>query len=159
MKIVIAADSFKGSATSKEVAEYIEKGINNVCKDFLIKKVAIADGGEGTVEAVVDSVSGQYIFEKVHGPFEEMVNAKYGIINENTAVMEMAESSGIILVKREELNPFKASTYGVGEVLKSILDKGIRKIYIGLGGSATNDGGAGMLASLGAEFYDCDGNK
>ena len=73
--------------------------------------------------------------------------------------MEMAEASGINLVKREELNPFKASTYGVGEVLKSILDKGIREIYIGVGGSATNDGGAGMLASLGAEFYDCDGNK
>ena len=158
-KIVIAVDSFKGSATSKEVSEYIENGINNVCKDFLIKKVAIADGGEGTVEAIVDSTSGKYIFEEVHGPLGAMVKARYGIINENIAVMEMAEASGINLVKREELNPFKASTYGVGEVLKSILDKGIREIYIGVGGSATNDGGAGMLASLGAEFYDCDGNK
>ena len=88
-----------------------------------------------------------------------MVTARYGIINENIAVMEVAESSGINLIKREELNPFKASTYGVGEVLKSILNKRIREIYIGLGGSATNDGGAGMLVSLGVNFYDQDGNE
>ena len=101
MKIVIAVDSFKGSATSKEVSEYIEKGINNVCKDFLIKKVAIADGGEGTVEAIVESASGKYMFEKVHGPLGAEVNARYGIINRNIAVMEMAESSGINLIKEK----------------------------------------------------------
>ncbi len=159
MKIVIATDSFKGSATSKEVSEYIEKGIKNICNDVLIKKIAIADGGEGTVETIVDSTSGKYLFEKVHGPFGAEVNAKYGIINKNIAIMEMAESSGINLVKKEELNPFAASTYGVGEVLKTILDKGIRDIYIGLGGSATNDGGAGMLAALGAKFYDSNENE
>lgn len=159
IKIVVAVDSFKGSATSKEVSECIEKGIKHLHKDIFVKKVAIADGGEGTVEAIVDSTSGKYMFEKVHGPLGAIVNAKYGIINKNIAVMEMAESSGINLVKKEELNPFIASTFGVGEVLKSILDKGIREIYIGLGGSATNDGGAGMLASLGAKFYDCIGNE
>ena len=99
------------------------------------------------------------MFERVHGPLGAEVNAKYGILNGKIAVMEMAEASGINLVKHEELNPFSASTYGVGEVLKAILDKGIRDIYIGIGGSATNDGGAGMLASLGAEFYDSEGNK
>lgn len=159
LKIVIAVDSFKGSATSKEVSEYIEKGIKNVCQDISIKKVTIADGGEGTVEAIVESTSGKYMFEKVHGPLGRLVNARYGIINENVAVMEMAEASGINLVKKEELNPFATSTYGVGEVLKAILDKGIREIYIGVGGSATNDGGAGMLASLGARFYDFAGKE
>lgn len=159
MKIVVAIDSFKGSATSKEVSEYIENGIKNVCKNTSIKKVPIADGGEGTVEAIVDSILGKYIFEKVPGPLGTLVNAKYGIIKDNIAIMEMAESSGINLIKKEELNPFMTSTYGVGEILKSILDRGIREIYIGIGGSATNDGGAGMLASLGAIFYDCNGNK
>lgn len=159
MKVVVAVDSFKGSATSKEVSEYIEKGIKNVFSDISVKKVSIADGGEGTVEAIVESAYGQYMFERVHGPLGAEVNAKYGILNGKIAVMEMAEASGINLVKHEELNPFSASTYGVGEVLKAILDKGIRDIYIGIGGSATNDGGAGMLASLGAEFYDSEGNK
>lgn len=159
MKIVVAVDSFKGSATSKEVSEYIEKGIRHVCKDACIKKVAIADGGEGTVEAIVESASGKYMFEKVQGPLGAEVNARYGILNEKIAVLEMAEASGINLVKREELNPFAASTYGVGQVLKSVLDKGIREIYIGVGGSATNDGGAGMLASLGAKFYDAEENE
>lgn len=159
MKIVVAVDSFKGSATSKGVSEYIEKGIKHICKDVFVKKVAIADGGEGTVEAIVESASGKYMFEKVHGPLGAEVNARYGILDDKIAVMEMAEASGINLVKREELNPFAASTYGVGEVLKAVLDRGIREIYIGVGGSATNDGGAGMLVSLGAEFYDAEGNK
>lgn len=159
MKIVVAVDSFKGSATSKEVSEYIEKGIRHVCQDACIKKVAIADGGEGTVEAIVESASGKYMFEKVQGPLGAEVNARYGILNEKIAVLEMAEASGINLVRREELNPFAASTYGVGQVLKSVLDKGIREIYIGVGGSATNDGGAGMLASLGAKFYDAEENE
>lgn len=155
LKIVIAVDSFKGSASSKEVNQYIEKGILNYRdKDISIKKVAIADGGEGTVEAIVDAVNGEYHFLEVQGPLGNPVKAKFGIINNNIAVAEMAESSGINLVKREELNPYKASTYGVGQVLKNILDKGIKDIYIGLGGSATNDGGAGMLAALGAKFYD-----
>ena len=99
------------------------------------------------------------MFEKVHGPLGAEVNARYGILDDKIAVMEMAEASGINLVKREELNPFAASTYGVGEVLKAVLDRGIREIYIGVGGSATNDGGAGMLVSLGAVFYDAEGNE
>lgn len=160
LKIVIAVDSFKGSASSKEVNQYIEKGILNYRNENIsIKKVAIADGGEGTVEAIVDAVNGEYHFLEVQGPLGNFVKAKFGIIKNNIAVAEMAESSGINLVKKEELNPYKASTYGVGQVLKNILDKGIRDIYIGLGGSATNDGGAGMLAALGAQFLDSNGNE
>lgn len=155
-KIVIAVDSFKGSATSKEVSEYVENGIERAFRDvFSIKKVPIADGGEGTVEAIVEAwENGEYKFSEVPGPLGESVKARYGIIDNKIAVMEMAEASGINLVKKEELNPFKTSTYGVGEIFKKVLDMGIREIYIGVGGSATNDGGAGMLASLGAKFYN-----
>lgn len=158
MKIVIAVDSFKGSATSKEVSEYIENGIRRFRNENLtVKRIGVADGGEGTVETIVDAVNGEYKTLEVQGPLGAPVTARFGVIHGNIAVMEMAESSGINLVKREELNPYKASTYGVGQMLKAAFDMGIRDIYIGLGGSATNDGGAGMLASLGVKFYDKEG--
>lgn len=160
IKIVIAVDSFKGSATSKEVSEYIEQGIRRFRNEnIIIKKIGVADGGEGTVETIVDAVNGEYKTLTVQGPLGAPVTAKFGVIHGNVAVMEMAESSGINLVKREELNPYKASTYGVGQMLKEAFDMGIRDIYIGLGGSATNDGGAGMLASLGVKFYDVEGKE
>lgn len=158
IKIVIAVDSFKGSATSKEVSEYIEQGIRKFRNENItIKKIGVADGGEGTVETIVDAVNGEYKTLTVQGPLGAPVTARFGVIHGNIAVMEMAESSGINLVKREELNPYKASTYGVGQMLKEAFNMGIRDIYIGLGGSATNDGGAGMLASLGVKFYDKEG--
>lgn len=160
LKVVVAVDSFKGSATSKEVANYIESGILNYKKDNIsIKKIPIADGGEGTVEAIVEATSGEYKYLDVKGPLGDTVKAKFGIIKNDIAVMEMAESSGINLIPREDLNPYLATTYGVGEVIKEILNMGIKKIYIGIGGSATNDGGAGMLAALGAKFYDEDNNE
>lgn len=159
LKIVIAVDSFKGSATSKEVEEYIENGILKYKRDIIIKKIPIADGGEGTVEAVVEATSGEYKYLEVNGPLGEVVKAKFGIIKNKIAIMEMAESSGINLISHEKLNPYKATTYGVGQVLKKILDMGIEEIYIGIGGSATNDGGAGMLAALGAKFYDSQNNE
>lgn len=163
MKIVIAADSFKGSLSSKEVEDCLEKGIRNIDKNNIsIKKFIIADGGEGTVEAVVEgSFNAKYKFIEVPGPLGKIkkVIAKYGILNDNIAVLEMAEAAGINLLKKEELNPFITTSYGVGEILKSILDAGIRKIYIGIGGSATNDGGAGMLHSLGAKFYNSDNQE
>ena len=154
LKVVVAVDSFKGSATSKEVATSIEKGILNYSKNITIKKVSIADGGEGTIESIVDSLKGKYEFITVTGPFGEKVESKIGIIKDNIAVLEMAESSGLNLVSIDKLNPYKATTYGVGEMLEYVLDKGIRNIYIGIGGSATNDGGAGMLSALGVKFYD-----
>ena len=160
IKVIIAVDSFKGSASSKEVAESIEKGIKKFGRSNIVtKKVSIADGGEGTVEAIVEAVNGEYKFVEVSGPFGDKVKARFGVIRGNTAVLEMAESSGLNLVKRENLNPYKANTYGVGEMLKAILDMGIRDIYIGLGGSATNDGGAGMLSSLGVKFYNLNGER
>lgn len=160
INIVIAVDSFKGSASSKEVNSYIKSGILNVYpSDDNIKTMAIADGGEGTVEAVIEGVQGKYETIQVTGPLGDIVNAKYGIIENNIVIIEMAEAAGINLVEKNKLNPFRATTYGVGQMLKSILDKGIRKIYIGLGGSATNDGGAGMLAALGAKFLSDDGKE
>lgn len=160
IKVIIAVDSFKGSASSREVAESIEKGIKKLGRNnIIIKKVSIADGGEGTVEAIIEAVNGEYKFLEVPGPLGDKVKARFGVIRGNTAVLEMAESSGLNLVKRENLNPYKANTYGVGEMLKAILDMGIRDIYIGLGGSATNDGGAGMLTSLGVKFYSIKGER
>ena len=164
LKVVIAADSFKGSASSKEVAEHIEKGIKKYDDEISVKKVCIADGGEGTVEAIVEGAdTGEYQFVQVHGPLGNLVNARYGIMQgaegNKIAVMEMAEASGINLITKEERNPFETSTFGVGEMFKKVLDMGIREIYIGLGGSATNDGGAGMLASLGAKFYNAEGRE
>lgn len=154
LKVVVAVDSFKGSATSQEVATSIEKGILKYNKNITVKKVPIADGGEGTIDAIVDSLKGKYEFINVTGPFDEKVKSKIGIIKDNTAVLEMAESSGLNLISKDKLNPYKATTYGVGEMLKYVLNKGVREIYIGIGGSATNDGGAGMLSALGVKFYD-----
>lgn len=157
--VFIAVDSFKGSASSKEVANYIEKGILNFRKDITINKISIADGGEGTVEALVDATNGKYREFEVTGPLGNKVNSRCGIINGDIAIIEMAEAAGLNLVKREDLNPFKATTFGVGELITHVLDMGIRKIYIGLGGSATNDGGAGMLAALGVKFFDKDNKQ
>lgn len=159
-KIVIAVDSFKGSATSEEAANYIEKGLKKVSNvNIEIKKFPIADGGEGTVDSVIKSINGKIEYLDVSGPLGKKVKAKFGFIDENTAILEMAEASGINLISEDEKNPFKTSTFGVGEIIKYILDKGIRKIFIGIGGSATNDGGAGMLASLGVKFYDNENNE
>jgi len=154
LKVVVAVDSFKGSASSKDGAESISKGIHHYNKDINIKKVAIADGGEGTIDSIVDSLNGEYKYLDVRGPLGDTVSAKIGIIQNNVAVLEMAESSGINLVSKDRLNPYEATTFGVGEMLKYVLDRGIREIYIGIGGSATNDGGAGMLSALGVKFYD-----
>ena len=160
LKIVVAVDSFKGSAPSDEVAESIEKGIKRFSKiETEIKKVPIADGGEGTVDAVVKATGGTLEYLNVKGPLGKTVKAKFGFIYNDTAILEMAEAAGINLVSKEEKNPFKTNTYGVGEIIKYVLDKGVRKIYIGIGGSATNDGGAGMLHSLGVRFYDENKNE
>ena len=160
MKIIIAADSFKGSATSDEVSDSIEKGIRKFSEiETEIKKIPIADGGEGTVDSVVKATDGIFEYMEVKGPLGKVVKAKFGFIHNDTAILEMAEASGINLISEEEKDPFRTNTYGVGEILKYILDKGIRKIFIGIGGSATNDGGAGMLHSLGVRFYDSGNNE
>ena len=158
MKFVIAPDSFKGSLTALEVSESIEKGIKKVFEDAVIEKIPMADGGEGTVQSLVDSTGGRIVNINVKGPVLKDVNAFYGILgDEKTAIIEMAAASGLPLVSEEEKNPMITTSYGTGELIRDALDKGCRNIIIGLGGSATNDGGAGMLKALGVQFLDSKG--
>lgn len=159
MKIVVAPDSFKGSATTTEVSDFIEKGIRKVQPNATVIKLPLADGGEGTVAALVIAAKGIYIEKEVTGPLGEKVKAKFGLINKDVAVIEMAEASGLTLVKNEERNPFKTTTYGTGELIKAALDQGVKEIYIGIGGSATNDGGAGMAQALGVSLKDKKGKE
>ncbi|MFD1708151.1 glycerate kinase [Siminovitchia sediminis] len=152
MKIVIATDSFKGSASSLEVAGYLENGIRRVLPDAEVTKLPLADGGEGTVDALVAALDGKYVECEVTGPLGEKVTAKFGLVGHRTAVIEMAEASGLPLIERKERDPFKTTTYGTGELIKAALDHGVDEILIGIGGSATNDGGAGMAQALGVSF-------
>lgn len=158
MKMVIATDSFKGSLTSNEVACIIESEFNNHFEDLNVTKLSIADGGEGTVNSVIDSIGGKLINKKVLGPLNKYVDAYYGLAKDNSVVyIEMASSSGLLLVEENERNPLKTSTYGFGELIIDALDRGSKKIVLGLGGSATNDGGTGMAEALGVKFYNSDG--
>lgn len=157
MKVVIAIDSFKGSMSSMEAVYAAALGVRKVCKAEIVVK-PLADGGEGTTEALVEGLGGEYVCLDVKGPLGKITHAKYGILeDEKTAVMEMAEAAGIVLVKREELNPWKATTYGVGEMILDAVKRGCREFIIGIGGSATTDGGTGMLRALGYEFLDEQG--
>lgn len=159
MKIVIASDSYKGSSSTLEVANSIEKGIRKVYKDAEIIKIPVADGGEGTVDALVLGTGGSYEEVEVLDPLGHKVLAKYGRLHEKVAVIEMAAASGLTLVKNGDLNPLITTTYGTGELIKSALEKGITKIYVGVGGSSTNDGGMGMAQALGISFKDKLGNE
>lgn len=155
MKIVIAPDSFKGSLSAHEVCIYMEKGIRRVFSDANIVNVPMADGGEGTVQSLIDATNGQLIRLKVKGPLLNEVEAFYGILGDGaTAVIEMAAASGITLISKEERNPLKTTTFGTGELIRDALDRGCRNIIIGIGGSATNDGGAGMVMALGGRLLD-----
>jgi glycerate kinase len=159
MQIIIAPDSFKGSMSAAEAANSIEKGIKKVFKDAATIKIPIADGGEGTVEAIVMGSNGTIKETTVTGPLEEKVKAVYGILSDGSAVIEMAAASGITLVPRGKLNPMEATTYGTGELVKTALDEGAKKIIMGIGGSATNDGGMGFAQALGVVFKDKEGNE
>lgn len=157
MKIVIAIDSLKGSLSSMEAGHAIEQGIRNVLPETKVLVKPLADGGEGTTEALVEGLGGDMVQVQVHGPLETPVNAAYGVIREsNTAIMEMAAAAGIILVGKDK-RPLDATTYGVGEMIRDAIAKGCREFIIGIGGSATNDGGIGMLTALGYEFLDAEG--
>lgn len=159
MKVVIAIDSFKGSMTSMEAGNAAKAGIERAGGvDHIIVK-PLADGGEGTTEALMEGLGGEYVSIEVTGPLGEKTSAKYGILGDGkTAVLEMAEASGIILVKREALNPSRATTYGVGEMILDAVNRGCREFIIGIGGSAASEGGVGMLQALGYEITDADGN-
>lgn len=158
MKVVIAIDSFKGSMSSIEAGEAARAGILKVC-DAEITVKPLADGGEGTTKALVEGLGGEYVSVEVTGPLGKKTSAAYGILGDGrTAVMEMAEAAGIILVKHKELDPSRATTYGVGEMILNAVKRGCREFIIGIGGSATSDGGVGMLQALGYAFTDEDGN-
>jgi len=160
MRIVIAPQSFKGSLGAQEVAKAIAEGIRRVLPDAETIMVPIADGGEGTVEALVYSTHGQIIVAEATGPLGQKVTAKWGLLGDRTsAVVEMAAASGLTLVPPEKLNPLVATTYGTGELIRAALDNGCRRLIIGIGGSATNDGGAGMAQALGARLLDEQGKE
>jgi len=155
MKIVIAPDSFKGSLDAIEVADAIAQGVKMIWDQAEIVKVPLADGGEGTVVALVTAEDAEYAQQKVAGPDGIEVTAQYGISNDGTqAVVEMAAASGMQYIDENSADPFQYNTYGTGQLIRSILDQGIKDIIIGLGGSATNDAGLGMAAALGAKFQD-----
>jgi len=160
MKVLIAPDSYKGSLTSLEVAENIEKGILRVFPEAEILKVPMADGGEGTLQSLVDAHQGELIKEKVIGPLGEEVEAYYGLIEKGlTGVIEIAAASGLTLIPEEKLNPMKTTTFGTGQLIKAALNKGVKNLIIGIGGSATNDAGVGMAQALGVKFLDRMGKE
>ena len=159
MKVVAAIDSFKGSLSSMEAGNAAREGILKACyADVIVKPVA--DGGEGTTESMVEGMGGTYREAAVTGPDGRKVTARYGILSDKeTVVMEMAEAAGITLVKPGELDPWNATTFGVGEMIRDAVEKGGRTFLIGIGGSATTDGGVGMLTALGYRFYTADGRQ
>ncbi|MEA2088030.1 MAG: glycerate kinase [Candidatus Caldatribacteriota bacterium] len=160
MKIVVAPDSFKGSLTAVEVSDAIEQGVREIFPEAEIIKIPMADGGDGTVQCLVNATGGEILREKVTGPLGDEVLASYGILgNKKTAVIEMAEASGLTLVPEDKRNPLITTTYGTGQLIKAALDQGCRKMIIGIGGSATNDGGAGMVQALGVKLLDREGKE
>lgn len=158
MKVVIAPDSYKGSLTAIEVAQAIQKGIKKVDTGIVTVLIPMADGGEGTVQSLVDASLGRIVELSVHDPLFRKIKSFYGIMGDGkTAVIEMAAASGLPLLAQGERNPMKTTSYGTGELIKDALDKGCTNIIIGLGGSATNDGGCGMAQALGVRFIDAIG--
>lgn len=157
MKVVVAMDSFKGSLSSLEAGEAVKEGILNACSAEVVVK-SLADGGEGTMEALISGLGGTPVGIEVTGPFGKKITARYGILkDEKTAVIEMAQAAGITLAEPDELDPWRAATYGVGELIADAVHRGCRNFIVGIGGSATMDGGTGMLTALGYEFLDHKG--
>ena len=158
MKVAIAIDSFKGSLSSIAAGNAAAEGVRRVFPDAECAVRPLADGGEGTVDALVAGLGGELKRVTVTGPAGKPVTAKYGLLPDGVAVMEMAEAAGITLVSGAEKNPLYTTTYGVGEMILDAVRNGAKKFVIGIGGSATNDGGAGMLQALGFRLLDADGN-
>jgi glycerate 2-kinase len=160
MRFILAPDSFKESMTAKEAAEAMERGIKKVIPYAECVIVPMADGGEGTVQSLVDATGGELYKTLVKGPLGDEVEAIFGVLGDKkTAVIEMASASGLHLVPREKRNPLLTTTYGTGELIKAALDKGVNHLIIGIGGSATNDGGAGMIQALGGKLLTEDNKE
>lgn len=159
-KIIIAPDSFKGSLTSIEVANAIEEGIKNIIINCEIVKLPIADGGDGTMDTLVSALKGKKIKIKAHDPLMRPIKVEYGLVqNGKTAVIEMAIANGLTLLDIAEQNPSATTTFGTGEIIKDALKRGCHSFLIGIGGSATNDAGTGMLKALGYRFIDKNGKE
>lgn len=158
MRVVIAIDSFKGSLSSLEAGRAVKEAVRALDAEADVVVKPLADGGEGTVGAFVGSPAAEVVSVCVHGPLMEKISAEYCILRDtDTAVIEMAAASGITLVSDADRNPLYTTTYGVGELIRDAVGRGCRRFIIGIGGSATNDGGTGMLSALGFEFVDGDG--
>lgn len=162
MKVVVAIDSLKGSLSSLEAGQAIKEGVQVVYPEADVVVRPLADGGEGTVEALAIGMGGELVHVSVTGPLGDAVTAEYGILKADetrpkTAIIEMSAAAGITLVPDEKRNPMHTTTYGVGELIKDAIDNGCRHFIVGIGGSATNDGGIGMLQALGYDFLDKDG--
>ena len=162
MKVVVAIDSFKGSLSSMEAGQAIAEGVKRVYQNAEVVVRPLADGGEGTVEALVEGMGGIFVTKEVTGPLGEKVEAIYGIIESKddlskTAIIEMSAAAGITLVPEENHNPMNTTTFGVGELILDAIERGCRHFIVGIGGSATNDGGVGMLQALGYDFVTREG--
>ena len=158
MLVVIAPQSFKGSVSGPDAARAIQEGVLRVFSDAETDLVPVADGGDGTLDALVEATSGRTFSSRVSGPLRQPVRARWGVMGDGkTAVIEMAQASGLALLPYKDRNPRHTTTYGTGQLIKRALDRGYRRIIVGMGGSATNDGGVGMACALGAKFYDAKG--
>ena len=158
-KIVVASDSFKGCLSSMQVADAVERAVLQACPACDVIKIDVADGGEGTMDALQHTLGGQKVCIEVSDPLGRPVRSSYVVLEDGTtAVVEMAAASGLPLLSPEERNPLETSTYGTGQLIADALNKGCRKFLIGIGGSATNDAGMGMLQALGYSFTDAQGN-
>ncbi len=160
--MVVAPGAFKGSLPAKDVAAALAEGVRRVWPDTHLERLPLSDGGDGWVDSMVSASDGSFVEVRVRGPQGDEVEARYGLIDAEsvtTAVIEMAAASGLALVPRDGRDPRVATTYGTGELIRHALDRGAQKLLVGIGGSATNDGGAGMAAALGARFVDADGEE
>jgi glycerate kinase len=158
LKIVVAPNAFKESLSAPKVAQSMAEGIRRVLPDAIIEKIPVADGGDGTAEALVAATGGNMVVRTVTGPLGQQVEASYGLLGDSrTAVIEMALASGLHLVPEKKRNPMKTTTYGTGELIAAALDQDVKKIIVGIGGSATVDGGAGMAQALGCDLLDARG--
>ncbi|KPK85124.1 MAG: hypothetical protein AMS27_08230 [Bacteroides sp. SM23_62_1] len=160
MKILIAPDKFRGSLTAAEVAEAIAEGIQTVIPECEVTKFPLADGGDGTASILTNHFKGELVHIRVHNPVFEIIDAVYGYAEKiQTAFIEMSAASGLRLIPKEQQNPLHTSTLGTGEMIKDAINRGAQRIFLGIGGSATNDAGTGMAAALGYKFLDIKGNE
>jgi glycerate kinase len=160
LRIVVAPDSFKGSLTALQAATCIERGFKKVFRGIVVEKVPMADGGGGTAQAIVEATGGRMVSCRARDPRGRPIRSSLGISGDGrTAIIEMAAASGLVLLKPRERNPMLASTSGTGDLIRHALDRGVKKILIGIGGSATTDGGMGMARALGVKFFDREGRE